>query len=281
MNPMEIRFVLGHELGHFGLGHKAVIPDGPSQSEYERLRLRSVQRCSEIGADRIGLVTTGSLFTCAMVMVKLLSGLSEEYVKLDVRAFLEQLKALEGGGDRRWELTSTHPSLPLRLRALISFGQSDVYSRMTGTGGGGRALSEVDKEVQGLLDQLGDGWLSKLETDTVGLAAAWLGVSLVLEDGVVTELEREVLHSLIGKKLARKALSFGEDLGVDAVHAKLASATSDLSSSGPRVRHRLARIFGAFSSRLGMDATRTGTWRAVPSWLQEEIVRVYNGPQCE
>ena len=275
MNPMQIRFVIGHELGHFGLGHKAIIPDSPSQSEYEHLRLRSVQRCSEIGADRIGLVTTGSLFTCAMVMVKLISGLSETHVKLDVHSFLDQLQTPEGDGDRRWELFATHPSLPLRLRALISFGQSDVYSRLTGTGGGGRPLSEVDDEVQGLLDQLGDGWLSSLETDTIDLAAAWIGVSLVLEDGVVTELEREVLHSLVGEELATKALNFGKDLGLDAVHAKLASVISDLASSGPRVQHRLARVFDAFATRLGMHTTKTVAWKAVPSWLQEEIARVH------
>lgn len=277
MNPMQIRFVLGHELGHFGLGHKAVITDRPAQSEYEQLRIRSMQRCSEVGADRIGMVTTGSLFTCAMVMVKLISGLSETHVKLDVHAFLDQLQTAEQGCDRRWELLATHPNLPLRLRALISFGQSDVYSRLTGTGASGRPLSEVDDEVQGFLDQLGDGWLSSLETDTIDLAAAWIGVSLVLEDGVVTELEQEVLRSLVGEELATKALDFGKDLGLDAVHAKLASVTDDLASSGPRVRHRLARVFDAFSSRLGMDAARTAAWKAVPSWLQEEIVRVYNG----
>ena len=277
MSPMQIRFVLGHELGHFGLGHKPIIPDRPAQSEYEHLRRRSVQRCSEIGADRIGLITTRSLFTCAMVMVKLISGLSETHVKLDVRAFLDQLQTPEEETDRRWELFATHPSLPLRLRALICFGQSDVYSRLAGTGGGGRPLSEVDDEVQGLLDQLGDGWLSSLETRAIDLAAAWMGVSLVLEDGVVTQVEQGVLDALVGEDLATKALNFGRDLGLDAVREKLASVTTDLASSEPRVRRRVATIFDAFATRLGTEPQKTGAWKAVPSWLQKEIARVHNG----
>jgi len=277
LSPLQIRFVLGHELGHFGLGHAPVIADEPGQSEYECLQRRSAQRCSEIGADRIGLVTTGSLFTCAMVMVKLISGLSETHVKLDVRAFLDQLEGPDEDADRRWELLATHPSLPLRLRALICFGQSDVYSRLTGTGGGGRPLSDVDDEVQGLLDQLGDGWLSTLETKAIDLAAAWMGVSLALEDGVVTQVEQGALNSLVGEELAKKALNFGKDLGLDAVHAKLASVTGDLTSSGPRVRRRLATIFNAFASRLGTLPKKTAAWKIIPSWLQDEIAQVHDG----
>jgi hypothetical protein len=277
MTAQEMKFVLGHELGHFGFGHQTILPDGPSESEYEQLRIRSLQRCSEIGADRIGMVTTGSLFTCAMVMVKLISGLSELYIKLDINAFLTQLQTPEKDCDRRWELSSTHPSLPLRLRALISFGQSDVYSRFAGTGGGGRPLSDVDTEVQGLLDQLGDGWLSTLETDTIDLAAAWIGISLVLEDGVVTELEQEVLHSLVGEELATKALNFGKSMGLGAVHEKLAAVTRDLANSGQRAQQRLARVFDAFATRLGMETAKTQAWKAIPAWLQGEVSRVKFG----
>ena len=277
LNPLQLQFVLGHELGHFGLGHTSVAGDQSPQSEYEHLRRMSAQRCSEIGADRVGLIATRSLFTCAMVMVKLISGLSETHVRLDVQAFLDQLQSPDGDYDRRWELLTTHPSLPLRLRALIAFGQSDVYSRLNGTGGGGRSLPEVDAEVQGLLDELGDGWLSSLETQTIDLAAAWMGVSLVLEDGIVTQVERHVLDSLVGEELAAKALNFGKDLGLDAVHEKLAAATDGLAGGEQRARRRLARVFDAFTNHLGMQAEETVTWKALPPWLRKDVTGARQG----
>jgi hypothetical protein len=273
LTASELRFVIGHELGHHGLGHCPTALSTSAQSEYERLRLMSTQRCGEISTDRIGMVAVRSLLTCAMVMVKLISGLNTRHLRLDVEAFLDQLRRHGNGYDRTWEVNDTHPSLPLRLRALIWFCESSAYARASGSGSAGCPLSDVDQRVQAALDDLGDGLLPALESEQVGLASAWLAASLVFQDGVVTRGEREVLCSLVGDDLSEKVLQFGRSFGFGAVQEKLGELVSEWTASEPRFQRRLSAVFKAFSERLGVQPEETDAWKIIPSQLQDQITK--------
>jgi len=273
MSAAELQFVLGHELGHLGLGHLPTALRKQTGSEYEELVEMSLQRNGEISADRIGMIATRSVYTCAAVMVKLISGLSSRYLQMDVEAFLDQLRRPPGARDHQWELLMTHPSLPLRLRALICFGQSQIYGQLAGTGGGRRSLQEVNAEVQAMLDDLGDGALPHMEAKRVDLAVAWVGASMVLQDGVVTSDEHGVLGSLIGDELTAKVLRFGGDLGIAAVDEKVAAALAELSLSSPRVQRRLAKAFRTFADHLGVQPEQTSVWQIAPEWLRSDPLR--------
>lgn len=274
LQPIEIQFVLGHELGHLGLGHPADrdLPDG--ESTYDVLADRGRQRCGEISADRVGLLAVRSLYTAAGVMIKLTSGLSTEHIRLDAAGFLRQLT--QPDPTEPLECYDTHPSLPLRLQALVWFDASDVRSRLTGSGGRGEPLDEIDRRVGELLQRLGEGPLAGPEVQRVELAAAWLGAALVLDDGRLGTQEWRVLKSLIGDRLAAKALHFGRDLGLASVHRKLTDAIADLGDGDEGLNNRLAAVFSAFTDQLGLDPAATRVWDVLPRRLQEAI---RNGPQ--
>jgi len=228
MDPTELLFVIGHELGHLGLDHVSLKPHEQHESELEALKHRSLERCCEISADRIGLIAARSLFVAASVMIKLASGLNSRHVKLDVNAFLAQMEQHPEGINRDWELESSYPSLPLRLWSLIQFSKSDLYLRYVESGTNGTELKEIDKEISVRLNNLGGGKLKKMHQHKFDMAITWMGASLALEDGVIEEYEEYFLEQLVGETLAQKALTYAKNQGITAVYDKFESSLNEL-----------------------------------------------------
>lgn len=271
LDSQEIRFVIGHELGHFGLAHTPATARTEAASEYGRVAESYVHRASEISADRVGLIAVRSLVTCGVVMVKLISGLSSRHIQLDVGGFLRQLEQTEAETDRVWEAFTSHPSLPLRLRALIWFAETSVYSSLVEAGTAGRSLTEVDSDVSSALDALGGGLLPELEQQHVDLCAAWLAGSLAFQDDIITDQEETVLEALVGTELAGKVLRFGKEFGFESVRQKLAETLTDHLIRRPRIQERLANVFKAFADSLGVRPEGTIAWQELPESLRDRI----------
>ena len=87
MSKDELTFVIGHELGHFLLGHSL---EERQDTESEEYLIRS--RAQEISVDRIGLVSCGSLNISIQVLMKLVSGLGEDMLRFDIGSFLDQMR---------------------------------------------------------------------------------------------------------------------------------------------------------------------------------------------
>ena len=119
------------------------------ETELEALNRRSAQRYAEVSADRVGLLATGSVFVAARVIFKMASGLPAEFLGLDVDAFVKQAERDPDELSREWELNSSHPSLPLRMWAMIGFAHSEAFAELSGQGRGGRNLEDVDREIEG------------------------------------------------------------------------------------------------------------------------------------
>jgi hypothetical protein len=166
----ELAQVIGHELGHFLLPvqHDRVANGRPASWEDARY-----SRHAEIAMDRIGLVASRDLTAACKMLLKIHVGLSEAEFNYDVDAFLAGtavgFTAPVGDIDAR----SEHPHIPLRLRALILFAQSDYYQAITG-GGGGIPLADVNAIIAGELAQAVDDYV-----DT-SVAKALSGVSSCL-----------------------------------------------------------------------------------------------------
>jgi hypothetical protein len=105
MQPGELSFVVGHEVGHWLLRHGSANCDRGS-------------RAQEIAADRIGRIACGSMEHATHAMMKSTSGLSSEHIRFDVGRFLEQL---EDVGQFDTGLASTHPANLVRCKALVIF----------------------------------------------------------------------------------------------------------------------------------------------------------------
>lgn len=135
MTDDELRFAMGHELGHLHYRHyraklvyQAVGEDEEGQPRLPPLlaaRLESWVRLAELSADRAGYVAAGGqLETILSAFFKIASGLGPEHLRFDIIAFLDQLKALKEMKRRDVMAKFSHPVTPVRVRALQLFGES-------------------------------------------------------------------------------------------------------------------------------------------------------------
>lgn len=149
MNDDELRFVLGHELGHLAFRHHrarlAVAAFGIDEAHESKApallvrRLESWDRLAEISADRAGLIVVGLRLDVAVsAFFKLQSGLGPEHLRFDVHAFLEQLSAIEKLERRELLARFSHPATPIRVRALQLFASARTR---------GEAPASIDDEV--------------------------------------------------------------------------------------------------------------------------------------
>ena len=111
----EFKFVAGHEVGHFILGHLSCNETNSKNSSFESLL---IQRSRELSADRIGYLACGSLEESVQAMMKVASGLTETNLRLDIARFIAQLNQISEGSFSSG-ITNTHPALIIRARSLV------------------------------------------------------------------------------------------------------------------------------------------------------------------
>ena len=135
MNPGELRFIIGHEMGHVALGHTwlntilggmAGIPAPFGAAVLLYAAFRWWNRMCEYSSDRAGLLACGNLNTAISAMVKL--------VAPEVRSQVEFEKALamidaqdDSISNRLAEVFQTHPMLIRRINKLRDYSQTQEY----------------------------------------------------------------------------------------------------------------------------------------------------------
>ena len=117
----ELAFVIGHELGHFILGHQG--SDGARKSAEDYMH----QRNQEISVDRIGLLACNNINSAVKALIKTISGLDERHLGFDVGQFISQVNN-QVSTNSGASLADSHPSLVIRCRALLLFSSSNVLS---------------------------------------------------------------------------------------------------------------------------------------------------------
>src|SRR5437870_7992274 len=100
MNDSELRFVLGHEIGHIHFQHyRALLIDGAlGKDEQGRSRIPNLlrrkldiwQQLAELSADRCGFAAVkGNMAPIVSASFKVSSGLGPEFLNFDISAFLQ------------------------------------------------------------------------------------------------------------------------------------------------------------------------------------------------
>ncbi len=223
----EIRFVIGHELGHILFDHTALpmpavamIEDmaGTIVSRSNAIELYLWCRSAEISADRAGLVCAGRLEAAASAFFKLSSGLSKVDTSLDIADYIAQVDSLASSpaarqkprdDDDTLECFNTHPYGPLRLRALVAWSRSAAWATIQGGSGYG-AMSDDDAEaiVERDLAMMEASYLEEKGDDADLLRRVlFLGaLKVAAADGVVDEHERRAIVALLGDDVRHDAL---------------------------------------------------------------------------
>ena len=237
--PDELRFVVGHELGHHLFEHHripvAVLLSGIAQIDAAlALRLFAWQRYAEISADRTGLVTAGGLDPAARALFKLASGLRGDRITVRIDQFLTQVGDLRREAERlataddqpRSDFFATHPFSPLRLKAAQLFAASDLVEP------GGVPRLDLEMHVQELMTLMDPSYLQ--DTSDVAEAMRRLlfagGVAAAAASGTITEESLKALDRLLGVG------SIPTNLKPDAIRADLPSRIDTVNRIVPPLR---------------------------------------------
>lgn len=202
----EIRFVLGHEIGHVILGNNRLNglqnpdPKNPASTVLppfgEALFLRWKKK-AEVSVDRIGLVACGDFATAGRALLKTTFGLSDRNLNLDVESLVAQIDELRGKGALMGGAFASHPLLPIRLKALELFSRS-AKARAAGFRVAGTPVPDaaLEEQVDALM-----ALTRRHPTDPLAVAAmeaVALGGALVLgSDGDVTNEEVKLLVQML------------------------------------------------------------------------------------
>lgn len=230
MSEDELAFVIGHELGHFLLGHGADMSAGDSSTEN-----MIQQRCKEISADRLGMLACSSKDAAFRALIKTTAGLSEAYLRFDIGTYLDQIRKSENGA-RGASNSSTHPSLVMRCRALLWFSMSSEYNKFIGSAGG-ESVERVDERLSKDMQKFVDGPAQQRIADAKKTLLIWMMAVAAIRDGSFDKKEQELIAEAVGPELLGKMLGLFSGCGKmeveDIVRDKLAAAIEFYQSVAP------------------------------------------------
>ena len=225
-NSQELKFVMGHELGHHVYDHHDIpigyLLRGQGQGTPDpelALELFAWSRYAEISADRAGAHCAQDMNAVARALFKLSSGLTSKIVEFSLDDFVAQVDdmivgdAEPGAGSSQADWFSTHPFSPLRVKALKLFENSELYSDAS------TATSKEDMEVrvQGVLSLMEPSYL-EAKTDTAERMRRLLFAGLIAvadaHKGISKE-ELEVFAKFFGK------YAFTEKLDIEKIKATI------------------------------------------------------------
>lgn len=186
MSEDELRFVIGHELGHIinkdsalkRLIYFVFPPDTTNPPITLQYKIRLHDQLAELVADRYGFLANGNLNACVTAFYKVSSGLDLAKMNVSIDALLSDNRKrldyfMKGKGLSRYD----HPVNPIRVQAINLF-----------------AIAKDEKEMEDGMDELinillkvGNGPLD--EDLSVFIASA--GLILANADDRVTEKEIE------------------------------------------------------------------------------------------
>jgi tellurite resistance protein len=218
----ELRFVMGHEIGHHVYGHHDIPIGYILRGEHKpppalALQLFAWSRYAEISADRAGAHCAEDLEGVARSLFRLASGLTGDAVEFQLDEFLSQVDAMQtedaepGQGAPMEDWFSTHPFSPLRVKALKLYHDS-VLAR-----GGKNSADSLEASVQTLMSLMEPSYLQSKTPVAESMRRLLFAGAIAVADstGGIGEKESEVFEQFFGDG----ALS--EKLDLEKVKAEL------------------------------------------------------------
>ena len=218
LSPSELSFVIGHEIGHYVFKHYKYPRPNNNESQIERFNKLQLSRAAEISADRMGLLATISedgksrIEVAVSSMIKIVSGVSDKYFKLNISSYLKQGRDLIQISGNSEAIHSTHPVFPDRVPALMQFEISEPYYQFIKSD----KISSINKEK---LDSSIDKKMKShsgnaLEEHIKDLAKGftiWATILLINIDGTFSSKEVAAMRHMFDDETANEVEKFYEN----------------------------------------------------------------------
>jgi len=232
LNFNEIKFVMGHELGHFLLSHN--IEEQQAQESQEGYIKK---RAQEISVDRVGLLACKDVDVATRAITKSLSGLSENYISFNMQGFLKQLDSDVAKNEESGQFSS-HPSFILRIKALLRFSLSDSYLKHT-SDDNGTNLDEIDKMIQNDLNIYTDKNLRRDIAYAKEMLSFWSYAFAYIKGGSFSNDNQVNMANKFGddmkNKLIKMVQSTAADKAVSVVQKKLFESIGNYRKIAPNI----------------------------------------------
>ncbi len=135
MNTNELRFIIGHEMGHVALGHTWVntilggmagIPASFGAAVLLYTAFRWWNRMCEYSADRAGLLACGDINTAISALIKLVAPNIQNQAEFEHALKLADAED-DSASNKLAELFQTHPMIIRRINALREYARTAEY----------------------------------------------------------------------------------------------------------------------------------------------------------
>ncbi len=235
LKPEKIRFVIGHEIGHFLCRHWQYPSEEEHMSMGDRLSVLRLMRAAEISADRIGMLACRSLDSACAAMIKVAAGLGEPILRPDIPSILSQFRDLARGDGVASAIWTTHPVIPLRVRALLRF--DPIFRKMRDNDPTFKNdLIRLDKFVEADFNKSSGRALQKIADKQLEQVRVWGLVALFAADGVISKTEQDLMVESLDAEKTAKILRFLKSNTGNVLHAvekRLAKACQAIGSVPP------------------------------------------------
>ncbi len=196
----ELRFVLGHELGHLisrnsGLSRviRFVFADDEQIPLSIRDKIELWGKCSEMSADRFGYLAEPDLDVCLAVFFKLSSGLDTAAIRFDAAAYSREMdRVLEAFRTEMSDTGASHPINPLRLQALKLFAGSRLCADLL-EGRENGADTDLDEAMEELVQVL----LTKGHSPLVQARRRFIAAAGLLVAGLDEQLDEAEVDAIL------------------------------------------------------------------------------------
>ncbi len=235
----ELRYVIGHELGHHLFGHHD-IPIGyllkgeePPPADLA-LKLFAWSRYAEISADRAGAFCADDPDGVAKALFRLASGLRTDMLDVSIEDFAKQVEDMQletdkpGQGAPESDWFSTHPFSPLRLKAVKAFFESTLMTNDKGA----KTTDELEAEVQTLMALMEPSYLDERSDVAEGMRRLLFAGSIAVanaHDGI-SEHEIAAFEKFFGET------SFRDNLDIEAICAGVLERATSARDVVPHAR---------------------------------------------
>jgi len=231
----ELKYVMGHELGHHIYSHHDVpigylLKGERHPSPRMALELFAWSRYAEISADRAGAHCAQDFPAVASALFKLSSGLTSDLIKFDLDDFLAQVDEMQivdaepGDGAPKGDWFSTHPFSPLRVKALQHFHNSEFIEAK------GISKEQLEINVQSLMGIMEPSYLEgKTEVAEAMRRMLFAGAIAVADaSGGISEKEVEVFKEFFGK------FALNDKLNLEKIKKTMADRAEDVKEIASR-----------------------------------------------